>query len=544
MSPPPRPAPYDVAILGAGIAGSALAAILAKNGARTLLVDAGSHPRFSIGESTIPTTSLMWHALGQRFGVPELTHLAGYHNVTRHISKSCGIKKTFGFIHHRDGQEPTDDCAWQVGTGPVGGFEVHMFRQDVDAYVFAHAIRYGADARLNTRIAGLEFDDHGVDLLTGDGPPVRARFVVDGTGPGSPFARALGLRAAEPTHRTRTRCMFSHVVGVPRFDDCVAAKVSPTPFWEGTQHHLFDGGWFWIIPFDNGPESQNPLVSVGLTLDPERCPPRDDLTPEEEFRAVARRFPAVHRLIADARSVRPWVRAPRLQWSSTRTAAPRYAMMASTAGFVGPLFSLGLGHTAEAIAWMAPRLLDAVRDGDFGEGRFAPVEAVHGRCIAQHDALVWGAFRAFRDPDLWDAWFRVWAVSQVPREMAIIEAMSQTARGDREGAWRRFETAWAEHPVARVASGILCDAYGRMERFDAGDATAGQTADGIRSLFRSADLGPLGGLLRHEKQFMVPGRRGRGVGHIARWLVGDSLRDPTTATWARFVHAALRARRA
>ncbi|HHK4938271.1 NAD(P)-binding protein [Pseudomonas aeruginosa] len=41
-------------IIGSGIAGSISAAILAKHGLKTLILDAGQHPRFSIGEAMPP----------------------------------------------------------------------------------------------------------------------------------------------------------------------------------------------------------------------------------------------------------------------------------------------------------------------------------------------------------------------------------------------------------------------------------------------------------------------------------------------------------
>jgi FADH2 O2-dependent halogenase len=41
---------------------------------------------------------------------------------------------------------------------------------------------------------------------------------------------------------------------------------------DGTLHHIFDGGWFWIIPFDNHKKSQNSLCSIGLMLDCRKYP--------------------------------------------------------------------------------------------------------------------------------------------------------------------------------------------------------------------------------------------------------------------------------
>jgi len=44
----------DVAIIGAGFAGSILATALAKSGLRVALIDSTHHPRFAIAESSTP----------------------------------------------------------------------------------------------------------------------------------------------------------------------------------------------------------------------------------------------------------------------------------------------------------------------------------------------------------------------------------------------------------------------------------------------------------------------------------------------------------
>ena len=49
---------YDVAIVGSGLGGSTLATILARAGLQVLLLEAGSHPRFAIGESVVPEFSM------------------------------------------------------------------------------------------------------------------------------------------------------------------------------------------------------------------------------------------------------------------------------------------------------------------------------------------------------------------------------------------------------------------------------------------------------------------------------------------------------
>jgi FADH2 O2-dependent halogenase len=49
---------FDVTLLGAGIAGTVLAAILARHGLKVVVLEEGDHPKFAIGESTIPEFTL------------------------------------------------------------------------------------------------------------------------------------------------------------------------------------------------------------------------------------------------------------------------------------------------------------------------------------------------------------------------------------------------------------------------------------------------------------------------------------------------------
>ena len=519
---------YDVAILGAGIAGSALAVMLARHGVSTLLIDAGTHPRFSIGESTVPVTTLLWRGMAERFDVPELNHLAGFEHVRENISSACGIKKNFGFLYHHRGREAAPHEANQLGIPTAQIHEAHLFRQDTDAYLFARAIERGADAMQATRISSLSFDDDGVTLQIEGGGNRRARFVVDGCGPGSPFARQLGLRERACRFRTKTRSMFTHMIGVERIDDCLQGEFGHgVPMAEGTLHHLFDKGWLWVIPFDNVPDSPNPLVSVGLTLSLDKHPPTD-LDPEQEFHQFIEQFPSIARQFAKARTVRPWVSTPRLQWSSTRTVAPRYAMLASTAGFIGPLFSQGLGHTVAALNTLAPRLIAASRDGDWSEQRFEPLEALHNRWLERNDLLLASAFTAMESYELWDAWWRVWAVLQIPTEMWMVRAASEYSRTRDDQAWSNWERAPLEEPFARKIQTMFERCVAAVDGYASGELSAAEATRRVRAELRETDVGPMGAHLIEERFPMAPGARRRLLLSAASWALSGK-KDPETS---------------
>src|SRR2546430_13670243 len=93
---------FDVVILGSGTAGSILGAILARAGVSVLVLDAGVHPRFAVGESTIPHTLNVFRMLGARYGVPELEAFCSFDKGIREIGPTLGSKQHFGFMMHRD----------------------------------------------------------------------------------------------------------------------------------------------------------------------------------------------------------------------------------------------------------------------------------------------------------------------------------------------------------------------------------------------------------------------------------------------------------
>lgn len=403
---------FDVAIVGGGIGGSALAAILARHGVRVLIIEAGGHPRFAIGESTVPETIMGLRNLARRYDVPELENLSSHGKLRRTVSTACGVKRNFSFVYHRDGERfRSDQCTQYPTWGPPLGPDSHFFRQDVDAYVYQVALSYGATGMTYRPVTGVDFDDDAAVVNTADGNRYRVGFVVDAGGMRSMLGETLGLRI-DPPYRTRTRTIFTHLTGVEPFDRIAGPRREhgmPSPFSQGTLHHLFEGGWAWVIPFDNHVSSTSRLCSVGISLDIDRYPPGDG-TPEDEFWAHVRRFPDFHRQLANARAVRPYTASQRNQFASSQLTGDRWCLLPHASDFIDPLFSSGLAVTVMALNSLGHRLIDAVRDNDFSRDRFEYVETWVKRSFAYYDDLVDCSYVAFGDFDLWNAWFRVWMI--------------------------------------------------------------------------------------------------------------------------------------
>lgn len=502
---------YDVVILGSGISGSILAAILARHGVKTLLIDHGQHPRFTIGESMIPGTSALLRIMADRYDVPELEYVSTFRSLRRHVTASSGMKRNFSFVHHTRGErfDASKSTMLPIPHYPDGP-ESHLMRQDVDAFLFAVAVRYGADALQNTVASEIQDNGDGWTIKTKCGRTVLGKYLVDGSGHNSVIAKLMGWREDRTRLQTHSRSIFTHMVGVKPFDDFFGPRDHglPQPLSQGTLHHIFDGGWLWVIPFDNHESAGNPLCSVGLQLDPRRFPP-DPEGPEVEFRKFLAQFPDMARQFEGARAVRGWVSAPRLQYSSTTVVGNRCCLAPHSAGFVDPLFSRGLHITMESINALAHRLIDAARSNDFSFERFEPLERLTQTLIEAHDKLANGSFIAFQHFDLWNAWYRVWALGGFYSSLRFRRAHIQYRRTKNRAfldALEHHEHFGTPSPEMDDYQGLFNSAYQTMLDFEAGRLTLRAAISRLYALYEDRPwIPPAYGLDDPQRRYATAG---------------------------------------
>lgn len=426
----------DVVVLGSGLAGSILAAILSRHGHSVVMVERGRHPRMAIGESLVPASAMLFWILGQKHEIPEVRTLAHLDSVSRNVAPSSGVKQGANYAYHRDGQRSLHPGESSLFIGPKQPIfrESQFFRQDIDHYLVKAAQRHGVHYRDSTIVTGLDIDGKRAAVDLDDGSTLTARFVVDASGRNSVLARTFGLREEPCRLRHHSRTIFSHFTNVPPLEeiepDAEGVKVSAS--WsQGTLHHVFDGGWFWVIPFDNYPRSTSKLVSVGLTVDPRRHPRPDGVEPEKEFASFVDRFPVVKRHLGPARAVRPFVGTDRIQYSSTRAVGERFLLLPHAYGFVDPLFSRGIWRLLEAVDVIADELLAALSDDDLSVDRFGAVDTMQAAMLDDTDQMVFNAFRATADYDTWTAWLRIWFADELLTTLPVLAATFRcVAEGD------------------------------------------------------------------------------------------------------------------
>lgn len=402
---------FDVIILGSGIAGSTLATILAKYQAKVLMIDKVIHPRFTIGEALTSHTERLLALLSYQYGIPEFNHLSSFDKINDNIPDSnCGFKRSFGFLYHQEGQpqSPSERIQWGVTRS------THLFRQEIDHYLVQVATKYGSQLLSEKNVTDIDISHEGVTVKLENGEEFQGKYIVDASGYRSILATKFGLREQPTRFQTKSRSLFNHMVDVKNIDDCLSTDENKLmPWYKGTVHHVFDGGWMWIIPFNNHARSSNPICSVGLNLDINRFPKNNAITPEIEFRNFLSKFPTIANQFENAHTVRKWVSTDRLQYSSHSCTGERFFILPHAAGFVDPIFSPGLIQTFITISPLAALIIQALTDNDYSRRRFASLEHLQQRIFDYNDRIANCTYIAFQNFELMNVWLRVWIMQHM-----------------------------------------------------------------------------------------------------------------------------------
>lgn len=364
---------YDIAIVGSGFAGSLLAMIARRLGRSVLLIEKGTHPRVVIGESSTPLSNLLLEDLAMLYDLPALKPLCKWGTWQQDYPElACGLKRGFTFHHHVLGQRATPDQNRQdqllVAASPHNAIaDTHWYRADFDHFLVCQAQTLGVDYIDKVHLD--KFADYG-EVVRLDGhwqsQPVRfkARFVVDATGPRGFLHRTLGLGERDLPGLPPTQALYTHFTGVGRLSRGHASRTSeipPYPIDDAAVHHVFDGGWAWVLQFNNGVTSAgvaatNDLAArLGLDEGP------------AAWHRLLELIPALQEQFASAKPERPFTHIPRLGFRTATVTGHKWALLPSAAGFVDPLLStgfpltlLGVSRLAEIIEqeWNSNRMSD------------------------------------------------------------------------------------------------------------------------------------------------------------------------------------------
>jgi flavin-dependent dehydrogenase len=340
---------HDVAVIGGGPGGSTVATHLARGGLRVALFEREVFPRFKVGESLVPATMLLLERLGALDPVARGGFQVKYG--ASFLDQETGLGHDFYFLKGM----------------PWPNWTYNVPRAEFDTILLEHSRKQGVTVYQPATVTGVSLDAEGVDLqveTSGERTDHRARFLVDASGRDAFLAVRQGRRRRVPN--LGKVALFAHYRGADRFPGIEEGNI---------RLYLFDGGWFWWIPFTKD------VTSVGAVLHA-RTVREHAGPPEDLFETVIRRCDAVRDHLGRAERVTPIHRVANFAYTNAPIVGDRFLAVGDAIAFIDPIFSSGVFIAMRSGELAAEAILAAFASGRFSARRFARYERRVWRGIA------------------------------------------------------------------------------------------------------------------------------------------------------------------
>jgi flavin-dependent dehydrogenase len=304
---------WDVAVIGAGIAGLAACIYLRRAGLRVVCLDREAYPHNKVGESLDWSSPWLLGNVG----------LSGDALLADHVATRKA--KIVVYEHGKDAWEATPPPAIRRSPLRFETLTLHVDRASLDQRVYEQALTLGAEF-IWERVAHVDADgDRVQSCMTSSGRRVEARWYVDASGTARVLARAMHVPIVE--YGVRKVCLWTYF-------DTAPLDTGTTFFLDNTDAYL---QWIWDIPIS--PQQ----TSVGLVL------PADALQARRQDRRSIRailseelaRYPRFALLLASQPGFD--VRSTSFRASVTTTVCgPNWMMVGEAASMPDPLTGNGL----------------------------------------------------------------------------------------------------------------------------------------------------------------------------------------------------------
>jgi FADH2 O2-dependent halogenase len=393
----------DIAIVGSGFSGALCALALRQRGQRVAVIERGRHPRFAIGESTTPLTNLLLEELADRYDLPQIRSFSKWGTWQRaHPDVACGLKRGFTFLFHNHAEAFPDDGdhARQllVAASPNDDVaDTHWYRPDFDLALVEYAQAAGAIYLDETRLERIR--DHGSGMTLegtrhGRAVEIAAGFVIDASGPRGFLTTALGTGSAPLRWLPPTQGLFTHFENVGLWEDVRPAEgMPPYPPDAAALHHVFPGGWIWVLRFNNG------ITSAGAALTDRLAATLQASDGAPAWDRLLESLPSVREQFRAARATLPFVHAPRVAFRCREVVGESWALLPSAAGVIDPLLSTGFPLTLLGLGRLLD-ILETTRPGSERRAALAAYERTTQEELDVTEQLVAALYACMADPAL------------------------------------------------------------------------------------------------------------------------------------------------
>lgn len=352
----------DAIVLGAGPAGCAAAAALARAGRDVLLLDREPKPFFKIGESLLP-----WNVpVFERLGLSQKIAAAGFQPKFGALftNEATGGVRQVVFREAWNGEHPS---AWQVQ------------REVFDGLLADHARSCGVEVRRGVNTDEVLFESGratGVRVSeAGTSEAIPARVVVDATGQAALLASRLKMRRGDP--KLKKMALFAHYTGAWRAEGERGGDIL-LPFLPEV--------WYWVIPFADGSASVGAVFSPALLAG-------ETGSREEIFDRLLGRSAKMREYLAGSKRKTPVRTVSDYSVTAERFAGDGWVLVGDAAAFLDPVFSTGVFLGMSAGVRAAAVIHRALGEKGRVDGPdFAAYEKTTRRMLARFRPFVYGYY--------------------------------------------------------------------------------------------------------------------------------------------------------
>jgi flavin-dependent dehydrogenase len=354
--------PYDVVILGGGLAGQTLARhILLETDKKILMLERRDHiPWFhqKVGESSV---QIAGHYFGKILGLESYLlheHFMKY-NLRFYFRSGARKNDNFEDYGHISIRPFSNVPSYQLNRNTLEAeifrrnqeekdrFTVEIGAQDLDVEIVPdglHRVQY----RMGTETRQAE-----------------TTWVVDASGRNRFLARKLGLRKPMAIHNNTFFWWVEGTVDIEKLTSRTRQEIrlkrergtlGHLPVFLATNHFCVEGLWFWVIPLQG-------KTSLGLVYDSKVLRHGDINSVEKATAWVLEHFPLFARDLPQ-RKVLDWGTIVQYSHDCERTIHPdRWAMTGEAGRFTDPLYSPG----SDLISLYNTMIVSAIQIDDPGE---------------------------------------------------------------------------------------------------------------------------------------------------------------------------------